>query len=232
MQKVIVGISVVLVLVIGFVVYVMMNLNSLVKDGIETIGPEVLGVAVTVDSVDLALLEGRGSLSGLRIANPEGYDTPYAFELDQVSFITGEVITADRIHLTEVIISSPAITYEGNLTNSNLKDLQARAAGSADEDEPTAAAGDGMPIQIDHFEINGAQLGVHLKFLDEPLALVVPQIVINDIGKDGEAMPADVLAQVMREINRSVIPLIRDNAGGIGDKVKEGIDKLKGLFGK
>ena len=46
--------------------------DALVKAAIEKFGPEITGVAVTVEGVKLDPLEGKGTISGLKVGNPKG----------------------------------------------------------------------------------------------------------------------------------------------------------------
>ena len=45
-------------------------LDSIVKSGIEVVGSNLLGTAVTVDSVSLSPLSGQGSISGCELRTP------------------------------------------------------------------------------------------------------------------------------------------------------------------
>ena len=54
------------------------SMNSLVKSGIEKGGTSLTGVPVTLQDASLAMLSGAGSLSGLQIANPDGFKSESA----------------------------------------------------------------------------------------------------------------------------------------------------------
>ena len=75
---------------IGVFAYVSYNTNSIVKNAIETIGPQYLGAPVLVKEVDIPLQEGRGTLTNLEIGNPAGYEGPYALRVGTVS-VTSEI---------------------------------------------------------------------------------------------------------------------------------------------
>ena len=57
----------------GALYYVYSNLNEIVRTAIEEYGSEVLGTSVTVEDVSLSLTEGRGQITGFRIAEPRGF---------------------------------------------------------------------------------------------------------------------------------------------------------------
>ena len=75
MNKVVAAIIIVFLGIGGVGTYIYLNLNSLVKEGIEVAGRDALGVQVSVDQVNISLLSGSGHISGLRIANPEGFSS-------------------------------------------------------------------------------------------------------------------------------------------------------------
>ena len=60
------------------------KLNDIVKTLVEKEAPALLGVPVTLASVDLRPLVGQASLGGLVVGNPEGYKTPNLFELGSI----------------------------------------------------------------------------------------------------------------------------------------------------
>lgn len=246
MKKVAIGVLIVIGLLVAVLAYLVLNVNSLVKTGIETVGPNVLGVPVTVDDVNISFMDGSGNIRGLTISNPEGYDSPHAIAIDEMSVrLDTASLTSEKIRIFEVIISAPAISYEGSLNDSNLKRLQANAAaGSSTTGDPEDPEGEATAVQLDYFEIKDAKLDARLKLMDKPLGLVMTKLVVEDIGKDEEATPADVVARIFRALNQAIVPLIRENASSLeaqfkeqgkdveekAKKLEEDVNKLKSLF--
>ncbi|MBD3649296.1 MAG: hypothetical protein HUJ31_18015 [Pseudomonadales bacterium] len=230
MRNVLIGISIVLALLIGVVAFLVLNINGLIKSGIETVGPDVLGVAVTVDDVDVSFMDGTGQIQGLRIANPEDYDNPHAITIDEMQIaLNTDSLTSDRIHIREIIIGGPYIFYEGTLNDSNLQALQRNAAAGATttDDQTETPSEEGPAIEIDYFQIREANLDMKLKPLERPFKLVMSNLEIENIGKDESATASDVVAQVLRALNRAVIPLIRENAGSLREQVEQQEEDLK-----
>ena len=102
-----VAIGLVLLLVIGVFVYVAYNTNSIVKNAIETIGPQYLGAPVRVKDVDISLQDGRGTLTNLEVGNPPGYEGPYAVRVGTVS------VTLDVAHSTSGLVVLKRVTIDG-----------------------------------------------------------------------------------------------------------------------
>ena len=80
MKKILITILVIVVLIIAALVLLFSNINSLVAKAIEKNGSNVTQTSVSVSGVDISLREGRGTIKGLRIANPPGFDTRDAFK--------------------------------------------------------------------------------------------------------------------------------------------------------
>ena len=72
------------VLVVLVLVFVFINLNSVVKKGVETVGPKLTKVDVRLGSANLSPMSGNGELSKLFVGNPEGYKTASAIEVGNV----------------------------------------------------------------------------------------------------------------------------------------------------
>lgn len=60
-------------------------LDGMLRRGLETRASALLGTPVTIEHAEVALLEGRAALHGLRVANPPGYRIPHAVTVESVS---------------------------------------------------------------------------------------------------------------------------------------------------
>ena len=111
MKKVIIGVTVgvVLLLAIGLVV-LFMNLDSLVKKGVETVGPQLTKTEVRLEGVRLSPFSGSGQLKGVFIGNPQGYKTASAFKMGAVKLavkpasLTSGTIVVDEVMMKLMII--------------------------------------------------------------------------------------------------------------------------------
>src|SRR5580693_312377 len=85
MKKIILRIAIVIVvLVLVFLTVVFLKLNTIVKKGVETVGPALTKVEVRLDAADISPFSGSGKLSGLFVGNPEGYKTPSAIQVGSI----------------------------------------------------------------------------------------------------------------------------------------------------
>ena len=82
-------------------------INWLVKAGIERAGTRALGVATTLDAVDIGIFHEQCDLSGLQIANPEGFTADYFLRLDggTVDVSVGK-LTHHTVEIPQLVLSA------------------------------------------------------------------------------------------------------------------------------
>ncbi len=224
--------------IIVIVVAVLAGLSHLylghaIKAAVNQIGPRVLGVPVELDHAAIHLLRGKVDLAGLRIGNPEGFDTPHLMTMQSLSVdldtasIMGDTVTIRHIH-----INDPEITFEQNLTGNNLgallKNLEKPEKEPAPAKEPAAeqvepdAATPGKKVVIEDFQLRGAQVNVSLPGMsDKAIPVPLPPVVMTDIGKEsGGASLPEIIARVVKGVMESVTKAVAASAGVLGDGVK------------
>ncbi|SKA75889.1 AsmA family protein [Desulfobaculum bizertense] len=253
-MKKILGIScLVLVLaVVGLGAYAIMSINPLVKRSIEDYGTRFTGTAVTLDSSDISIFDGRGSLKGFQIGNPAGYQSPHAIRIESVDVsMDTKSVTTDTIVIHSLRIDRPQLTLELSKKGTNIEEIRdhiaqrvrkheaAQAAkaekeGAADEkkaDEPKEE----KYVQIKDVDIIGTQVNVALTGLRKNLVTVkAGDIHIMDIGTDRKVTMSEAALIIVEAINNSVVesvPGLNKNSFEKGlDSVKEGLDEFgKGL---
>jgi hypothetical protein len=181
-------------------------LDSIVKSGIEVVGSNLLGTVVTVDSVSLSPLSGQGSISGLRVENPEGFESQYAFELDSVlvSIDVNSVFT-DAAEIESIVIMQPVITYETKIASDNIRTLLDNLdEGDAPSSDPETEDDSAQQIIIREFRMVGSQLNFVSALVSAPITLA--DIEIRDIGAEGgSASAANAVRVVLQELVASIL---------------------------
>tara|TARA_B110000858_G_scaffold198442_1_gene265073 strand:+ start:36683 stop:37432 length:750 start_codon:yes stop_codon:yes gene_type:complete len=240
-KKILISVVFLLLLVGGGLFF---YLDAIVKSSIEVVGSNVLGTAVTVDSVSLSPLSGQGSISGMRVENPEGFDSQYAFELDSVLVnINVNSMFTDVAEIESITIMQPIVTYETKITTDNIRtlldklpegDVASSDAGVADES--------GQQLIIREFRMLGPQLNFVTALASAPLTLA--DIEIRNIGAEGGSSSAAgairvVLQELVKSILSSDLPSldllkesvegrIQDGVQRVGETVGEAVEDLGG----
>ena len=237
-KKVVLGLVVAVVVVVAAGLTVAaLSLDRAIKAGVETLGPKIAGVPITVGSVRLSLLSGRGEVRGVVIGNPAGFKTPNAFELDrvEVALKVGSLL-ANPIVVRSIAIEGPRVTYEMGMGQSNIGVIQANVEkylpASQAEAKPTK-------VIIEDFRLTGAQIGLSATLLNgSKAALPMPDVHLTDIGKKsngatvGEAAAAIIgpLTNAIGAVVSNSGKLVQDGAKSVTDAASGVVDNLKGLF--
>jgi hypothetical protein len=207
-------------------------LDSIVKSGIEVVGSSVLGTAVTVDSVSLSPLSGQGSISGLRVENPEGFESQYAFELDSVlvSIDVNSVFT-DTVEIESIVVMQPIITYETKITSDNIRTLLANLdEGDVVASDPESAEESEQQIIIREFQMVDSQLNFVSALVSAPITLA--DIEIRDIGTEsGTASAAAAVRVVLQELVASILsadlPGLDELRESVEGRIQDGVQQVE-----
>jgi uncharacterized protein involved in outer membrane biogenesis len=246
------GLLVLLALVVlgvaSAIAWLAMNLNDLVRTGVEDYGPEYTGSAVTLEAVDLSLFSGEGELRGLVVANPEGFEGADPFRLGRVRVaIDTSTLTSDVIVVREIIVEEAEINaILKSLRNSNLQTILDNVEAAAPADEaPTADTGEPLKVIIDRFAFTGGGASVTAAQAGS-VRVEIPDVILTDIGRksNGETI-GEALSQMIGPVVGAIIQAgvdgqLKDLVGGqlqqMQDRVREAAGGLMdriggGLFG-
>lgn len=228
----------ILVPIVVVVVAATMMAGSIIRDGVESEGPAVLGADVSVDSVSFSLVGGSAGISGLEIGNPEGFKAPHAFKLGSVDIRLDPMsVFGDEVLIHTVEIVDPDIIYEITSKGSNLDRISENAAAAmpADETEETQE----MLVVIEDLKIVNAKVTVHQSIVGKASqSVTLPDIHLTGIGRKGNGVLASeaakqILAAVTGAARKQVTTgQVKGLIEGAGDALPKGVgSKVKGFFG-
>ncbi len=229
--------GIIVALVLGVGVYVIVNSGSLIKTAVETIGTEVLGVAVSLDSAEISLTEGSGELRGLTIGNPAEFGGSYAMRFGQIKLVIDVADISDEVVVIKSVLidkAELAIVAKGTATNlqaimANLDSASSDAAGAAEEDSSE------VKLIIDEFIFSNAQTSLDSDLLGE-LSVNIPDLHLMDIGgkTDGTTI-REALQQILVPIVSSSTQAIAAaglDIEGVQDRLEQQLDeKLQDKLG-
>lgn len=204
-------------------------LDAVVRSAVETVGPKVTGTAVSLDHVNISFVLGRGRLTGLVIANPEGFHTPDAFRLRETTVTFDPLsVFSGKLVVDELVVHSPSITYELTLSGNNLDKIRAnarafaRAHGMASVEQRSEDIDAGLRgIQINRVHVKDPRLNVSASlFRGRSLTFHLDDIHLRDIGRNTEGVTVLTAASqvltgitkpVFRTVSRTGQVLVRDH---------------------
>lgn len=220
-----------LVVLVAVGIAVSVGLNTIVTTAINNTAPKILGVEAGVEGVELSLFSGEGRIKGLYVKNPAGFsDAKLTSVGDARIKVDISSIYKNPIIINEIIITEPAITYEIGRKGSNVDALisgiskNSKASESNVNKKPEAKAeGDAKKVIIERLEVNGAIVSVASNGLpvNASKGLTLPNIQLNDLGKDNNQNIAEIAAIVFAEIRVVLVKQVQENLS------KEGLDKLR-----
>ena len=234
--------------IIALVVLGIIYMNTIFKTAIEEVGTESVGTEVSVGYATLSPLSGNLTLGGIEVGNVTGYNSPFAVKLGGVSVtVDNESVTEDVIHVKEIVIDNPVISYEPKGRGNNLSDLvrqisrgsSSSSSSSSGESNQKAEETAEQKVVIDHVYINDGEVQLAAGFMGVTAggSIDLPNLHLTDIGKrSGGTEIADVVELLLKELNKNMGKadlgsltkgLVKDVKGNIKEMGKE---KLKGLF--
>jgi uncharacterized protein involved in outer membrane biogenesis len=231
-------------LVVGLIAAALF-LGSIVRKGVETVGPKLTGTSVTLAGANLSLLSGSGGLKGFVVGNPPGYPGDFAIKVGEVVLgVAPASLFSDKIHIRQIRLVSPEIRVEGDLRKNNLlaiRDHVKSALNSGDARPATPAAG-GKPgaekkLQVDEFTVTGAIVFLRSDLIGpKELQFTLPDIHLAQLGQGPDGITGAELAdRLLAELNGAVTTaaakrLAEQASKAAGDALKGVTDKAaKGL---
>jgi uncharacterized protein involved in outer membrane biogenesis len=245
--------GIIALVVIGFF------LGPIVTKAVNTVGPKITGTKVELDGASIFPLTGSGTLKGLFVGNPEGWESDKAFYLGEVrGSVQPFSILGDHIVINEVFIDGPELVYEkkifgGSNIDALLKQVEANISGGG-KTEPAAtepAKTEAKPAKPVKFAIKSLRIQnvkVSMGLGKAMVSVPMPPITITDLGvAEGGITPDQIVAAVLRAVTANIGAATAEaakKAGGalldggkdagsaVKDAGKSAVDGVKKLFGK
>lgn len=239
--------GVIALVVIGFF------LGPIVTKAVNTVGPKITGTKVELDGASIFPLTGSGTLKGLFVGNPEGWESDKAFYLGEVrGSVQPFSILGDHIVINEVFIDGPELVYEkkifgGSNIDALLKQVEANIGGGKTEPAKTGEK-PGKPVKFAIKSLRIQNVKVSMGIGKAMVSVPMPPITITDLGvAEGGITPDQVVAAVLRAVTANIGAATAEaakKAGGalldggkdagsaVKDAGKSAVDGVKKLFGK
>lgn len=190
-------------------------LGAIVKKGVETVGPQITRTELKLDGATLSLVSGSGKLTGLFVGNPQGFKTESAIRVGSIGVgVAPGSVFSQKVHVRQVEIRAPEITFEGGLKGNNLNKLldnvQESTGGGKTAAAPPADKASSKRVQVDDLRISGGR--IHLSVDAGPLGgksatVPLPEIHLTQLGAGPDGITAaDLAARVLKEILQAAIP--------------------------
>ncbi|WJG10044.1 hypothetical protein [Aliiglaciecola sp. LCG003] len=259
MKKGLVIFGLIVLLIAGGVWYLLSGAGDFIRVQIEQQGSKYLGTTVLVSKVDLALTDGRMTISDLDVKNPQGFSGEDAFSVDSITLDLGEVINQPYVVQT-INIDAAEILYEVDASGQgNLITLKNRLEANLPKtaNQPAAKDGANPLVIVEDVTVSNVRLKFNFEKLPtgdlniekKAYEISLPTFNAGPIGQPN-GMPADkvgvavvnamldnVIAAAKAEAKKRLAEEAKKKVNEELDKQKDKLlekanDKLKGLFNK
>ena len=223
-----------------------MFMGNIVKSAVHKYGTEVVGTNVELQGFSFYPLQGTASISGLTVANPQGYESKNLLSLGGISVkVDTKSIFENTIVIDEIVVSKPVITYEMiSLNQNNIKQIQenvAKNAASAPKttapvednapkaDKPAAKSESSKNIVIKKIVINQGELKAVVPAVagqQNNVEVVLPEIVLTDIGgkKKGTSIATSISQVLSKILQVATQTVVNSNLSNLKSVAKESLD--------
>ncbi len=215
--------------------------GQVVMTAVNTGGPKLLGVPVTLDHARFQPLRGHLTLSKLHIGNPEGFKTESLFDVERVEVdLDPQSLFTDTIVVRRVIINAPKITLERGLKKSNLTALMENLQGpppaktpgekpAPEKNETAADQKSGKKVVIEDLKVTGGQVNLSVTLAQGVAAsIALAEIRMTNIGREEGATGLGV-PDIVRIILTTIVKSVLQTAGNVGGAAVEGVTAVGGM---
>src|SRR4051812_27043556 len=223
MKKAVIALLViVVVLFVGGGLAAFLFLGTIVKKGVETVGPNITKTIVKLDSATISVFNGSGQLKGFELGNPEGFKTANAVKVGSVGLaLEPKSVLGKKVVIRSVRVEAPEITYEAALGGSNIGKILDNLKSTSSQEKSTGGSkstGSQKGLQVDDFLITGGKIHVSASVLGGSTAtLALPEIHLSNLGQGPEGItPAELSTKVFSELVSEVGKMVTQNAAKIG----------------
>lgn len=233
-RKVAIAAVVALVGLAALLWWLLTSLDAVVARQIERAGQSALGVPVRVGSVDLELREGRGTVRRLRVANPEGFSSEPALEVEEIVLELRPAALRERPRGVErVLVRGPVARFEVDEEGRANLDVLRRHAAHASEAAPgEAPAGEAEPerLVLHRLVAEEGRVVADLRAVGgERRELLLPPLRMREVGGAEGAPPSALAGAVARRLLANVAAAVAAERLGtfLEQKVDEGGEAAK-----
>lgn len=235
-------IGTVIVLVIIVIVLAFMNLDRGLKYAVEHYGPSVTGTPVNLNQVDVALFSGKAELHGLKVGNPAGFDSGYAFKLNDIKVdLVPKSLASDTIVINELLVDGASLNAQFRGMQSNLQqildNIKESSKSSTQEGQPAGKAepGEAKKFIVKEFRFTNGEVAVSSDIANVQRTAKIPTVEVHDLAAGGVTL-AELTEQLLRPVIAKAIETAKTEAlqqgtEQIKQKAQEKLqEKLKGFM--
>lgn len=215
MKKLAILVGGLVILLVAVVAVVFVSIDAIARAAIERGSTYALGVPTTLGSADIGILSGEFTMKDLDVANPDGFDGDYFFQLDEgfvavsLGSLRQDTVEIPTLALTGVRMNLQKKGGRANYTviTENLKRLE---SGETAGEERNRAEEDGergknfmireIVIRDVHVTVDVLPIGGELTRIEIP----IEEVRLTEVGSE-TLTTAEVTSRVIKMILAAVV---------------------------
>lgn len=194
LKRLVLAAVVLVVLLAGGVMLLLSQVDRIAKVAIEQGGTFATGTQTTVNDVSIGLFSGKFGLSGLTIANPEGFKSPAFMSLGtggvdlSLASLSGSTIEVPRFSLDTLEVNLER--RDGKTNYGSILDSLKRLQGQGGATQPTSS-GDETKLIINDLSLSNIVVKIDLaggpQAVSDLTRVTIPidRITLSNVGKTG-----------------------------------------------
>ena len=196
------------------------NIGPIIKNAVNTYGPEMTGTEVRLGDVGVSLLSAEAELKDFLLGNPKGFKSPQAMTVTSIHLNVDEKsLTKDTIIIDKIEVIAPEITYEKIRGTDNFQTIMNNVKKSIGADKTTGRPaekgkkGEGKKILIRDFIFKDGKVNLTTAVLGgKTVSADLPDIHLKNVGqKKGGASPAEAFKEIFAALYTKITsPAVTD----------------------
>lgn len=226
-----------LVVIAAAALAVVLSIDFAAARIISSQGTSVLGAKTSVGGAHIALLGGMSSVSGLRVAQPEGFGEGDMLSLDRTAVtVRLPALMGERIEIEEVALSGLAVALvskDGKINLQAVADNVQKSMSDTSAKPAPAEEKPGKEVLIRRLvvsEIDVTATGMGMTVTGNPVKVRIPNITLENVSSANaeESITSEVTSQVLASV---VSGVLKSNVEGLSSTALAGLDAAGGTLG-
>jgi hypothetical protein len=195
------------------------SLDGMVESTIEDTSSDMLQTTVDVKEVNLSILDGQGTITGITVHNPEGFSDNPALQLQQISMkVKLKSLLSDTIVVERVEIENPELFFEQKASGSNFDALSSNLNSGSTSSSQTY-------LVVEYLEVQDGRVTLSTDIGGEKsMEATIGRFTLEDIGRADSSTMEQTLRQILQPILQKATRQALQQ--GLLDKAKEKLENL------
>jgi hypothetical protein len=219
-----------LVVVAALVLAFVLSIDFTAARVISSEGTSVLGAKTSVGGAHIALLGGTSSVSGLRVAQPEGFGEGDMLSLDRTAVtvrlpaLIGERIEIDEVALTGLAVA--VVSKDGTINLQKVADNVQKSMSGTDAAPAPSDEKPGTEVLIRKLvvrDIDVTATGMGMTVTGNPVKIRIPDITLENVSSASaqDSITSEITSQVLQSV---VAGVLQSNVEGLSDTALAGLN--------